>query len=65
MFVELEKSLLGTRRNIREVCDELGIDIPEDLTLNACTHCNVWSKRLLPDLDGYLVCKFCLDTYGA
>ena len=64
MYVKLETALKGTRKNIREVCEQLGIPIPEDFKLNACTHCGIWSGKLKEDLDGYLICGFCLANYG-
>ena len=60
----LEQFLKGTRRNIREVCEELGIEIPEKLPLEQCSHCNVWTGRLKEDLDGNLICGFCFTNYG-
>jgi hypothetical protein len=64
MSGKLEDVLKGTRRNIREVCEELGIEIPETLGIEQCTHCNVWSGRLKADLDGNPICGFCLVNYG-
>lgn len=65
---KLERGLLKTRKNLREVCAELGIDIPEreELTVDQCTHCNVWhwSYKLKEDLDANPICSYCEDLIG-
>lgn len=64
----LEKALLKTRRNLRDVCKELGIDSPdlELLTINQCSHCSVWhyEYKLREDLDGSPICSYCEDLIG-
>ncbi len=70
MYEDLEYHLLGTRRNINDVCEELGIDLdPEDLhNLMAiqCTHCSTWvrSHHVIEDLDYNPICKYCADLIG-
>jgi len=64
----LERSLLKTRRNLWEVCRELGIDEPdlELLTINQCAQCNTWHYifKLREDLDGSPICSYCEDLIG-
>lgn len=61
---ELEASLKGTRKSIRQVCEELGIEIPAYINLEQCSHCSVWAKKLKVDLDGYPICDVCITFYG-
>lgn len=66
---KLVRELNGTRRKLREVCEDLGIDYEEltetgDLGIDSCSHCGLWSLRLVPDLDGNPICRFCVDLVG-
>jgi hypothetical protein len=65
---KLERALLKTRRNLREVCRELGIEDPDLdlLTVDQCNHCSVWhyEYKLQEDLDGSPICKYCEDLVG-
>ena len=66
---KLVKELNNTRRNLREVCEDLGIDYEEltetgDIGCDMCTHCGLWSTRLVPDLDDNPICRFCVDLIG-
>lgn len=66
---KLVRELNGTRRKLREVCEDLGIDYEEltetgDLGIDPCSHCGLWSLRLVPDLDGNPICRFCVDLVG-
>lgn len=66
---KLIRELNGTRRSLREVCEDLGLDYEdivdsEDLGIEQCTHCNMWSTRLVPDLDDNPICRFCVDLIG-
>lgn len=66
---KLVKELQGTRRKLSEVCEDLGIDYEElveagDIGIEQCSHCNVWSTRLVPDLDDNPICKYCVDLIG-
>ena len=69
-YDEVEKSLLGSRKNLREVLYSLGIDAEEFdrelMTVDQCTHCNVWhySFKLKEDLDGNPICKYCEELVG-
>ena len=64
----IEKSLLHTKKTLREVCWELDEDMPskEDLLISQCTHCSIWNKnyKLVEDLDGNNICRFCVDLIG-
>jgi len=66
---KLVKELLGTRKNLSDVCEDLGIDYNE-LAQNGgpgipqCTHCGRWEFKLTPDLDNNPICKYCLDIEG-
>jgi hypothetical protein len=67
---KLIRELNGTRRSLREVCEDLGIDYDEltdgevDLGIEQCTHCNLWSTKLIPDLDFNPICSYCVDLIG-
>jgi hypothetical protein len=64
----LERALLKTRRNLWDVCRELGIEEPdfELLTVGQCAHCSVWhySYKLQEDLDGSPICTYCENLIG-
>lgn len=66
---KLIKTLEGTRRRLSEVCEDLGIDYDEllssgDIGIDTCSHCNMWTVRLVPDLDGNPICNYCLQISG-
>jgi hypothetical protein len=65
---KLERALLKTRRSIREVCHELGIDDPDLdlLTIGQCASCSVWhyNYKLHEDLDGSPICTYCEELIG-
>lgn len=65
---KIEKSLLKTRKSLRDICLELGLDMPdiEDLCIEQCAHCSVWHYqfKLREDLDGNTICKYCEDLVG-
>lgn len=66
---KLIRELNGTRRSLREVCEDLGLDYEEltetgDIGIETCTHCGLWSTRLVPDLDDNPICRFCVDLIG-
>lgn len=65
---KVEKALVKTRRSLREVCDEFGIDMPdrEDLCVSNCSQCSVWNYnyKLIEDLDGNPICRYCNDLFG-
>lgn len=66
---KLVKELNNTRRSLVEVCEDLGIDSDElmesdSLGIQRCSHCGTWSLKLVPDLDGNPICRFCVDLVG-
>jgi hypothetical protein len=70
MYRELKTSLNKTYKPLYQVCNELGIDIEtldiEELTkhIDQCTHCSVWSTKLIPDLDDNPICNYCARLIG-
>jgi hypothetical protein len=70
MYQQLVNNLHKTHKNLLQVCQELGVDINEvDLAtltkqIDQCTHCNVWSKHLVPDLDDNPICSYCVKLIG-
>jgi hypothetical protein len=65
---KLVKLLNGTHKNLRDVCEDLGIDYDdlteEELPINRCTDCGVWSLNLVPDLDDNPICPVCVTMLG-
>lgn len=65
---KLVRALNGTHKNLRDVCEDLGLDyddlIDEELPIDRCTHCGVWSTKLVPDLDDNPICPVCVATVG-
>lgn len=56
--------LLYTRDNLKDVCEELSIELPteNDLSCIQCTNCYLWvSKRIVHYEDDIPVCNFCHD----
>ncbi len=70
MYQRLVNSLYKTHKNLLQVCTELGVDISDiDLDtltkqIDQCTHCGVWSKNLIPDLDENPICNYCAKLIG-
>lgn len=68
MYKDLEAYLVRTRKTITQACKELGIDSREvdaDMLLIAqCSHCSVWNKNLITDLDQNPICVYCRDLIG-
>jgi hypothetical protein len=64
----LVERLERTRVPLREVCEELDLDydnvVNMELGISQCTHCNIWSKRLILDLDENPICSVCRDIAG-
>ncbi len=64
----LVKRLERTRVPLRKVCEELNLDydsiVNMDIGIAQCTHCNIWSKRLILDLDQNPICSVCRDIAG-
>lgn len=65
---KIEYNLVKTRKSLKDVCDELGIDMPDidELVVSQCTQCSVWhyNYKLIEDLDGNMICKYCEETIG-
>ena len=70
MYQTLTKHLNKTHKPLYQVCNELGIDIDsldvQELSkhIDQCTHCGVWSKQLVPDLDDNPICPICVKLIG-
>lgn len=66
----LEASLVGTRRNIKDVCKELEIPLDDidfhNLDVTQCTHCYTWVRtaNVIEDLDDNPICKYCAEYIG-
>lgn len=65
---ELVKRLERTRVPLSQVCDELDLDyeslVNMDIGIDQCTHCSIWSKKLILDLDQNPICSVCRDIAG-
>lgn len=64
MFSNLVNRLKNTRDNLLDVCDELGVQMPneEQLPLYSCVNCYIWlPKRQFVMEDEMPVCHFCAD----
>jgi len=70
MYQQLKTNLNKTYKSLYEVCSELGIDMNnldlEQLTklIDQCTHCSIWSTKLIPDLDSNPICTTCAKLIG-
>ena len=70
MYQTLTKHLNKTHKPLYQVCNELGIDMDsldvQELSkhIDQCTHCGVWSKQLVPDLDDNPICPICVKLIG-
>ena len=70
MYKRLAKHLLNTRKPLYQVCRELDIDIEEvddyllQETIDQCSHCNIWSQKLIDDLDSNPICPLCARVAG-
>jgi hypothetical protein len=69
-YLTLAKYLSNTRKTLYEVCKEHDINIYAiDLYklqeyIDQCSHCNIWSTRLIPDLDDNPICPVCVKIAG-
>lgn len=62
-------SLYRTRKTLKEVCEEYGIEYDPNMNtypLAQCASCSIWHNydKMPVDLDGNKICYTCLDTYG-
>lgn len=62
------KELNGTRKKLRDVCEDLGLDYEditsEELGIDQCTQCGIWEVQLILDLDENPICTICAETVG-
>lgn len=69
-YRRLTKSLNGTRKTLTQACRDLNIDLDDiedyilQSTIDQCSHCNVWSTKLIEDLDGMPICGLCERLVG-
>jgi hypothetical protein len=70
MYQQLKTHLNKTYKPLYEICNELGIDMDgldvQELTkhIDQCTHCGIWSTKLIPDLDQNPICGTCAGLIG-
>ncbi len=70
MYTKLKNNLNKTYKPLYQVCKDLGIDMDtidvQQLTkhIDQCTHCGVWSTKLMPDLVDNLICGYCARLIG-
>jgi len=70
MYTKLKNNLNKTYKPLYQVCKDLGIDMDtidvQELTkhIDQCTHCGVWSNKLIPDLDSNPICGYCAKLIG-
>ena len=60
----LESRLLKTRDNLTDVCEELGLEQPDEdsLSVLCCVNCSLWQLRKFVRIeDDIPVCNFCAD----
>ena len=66
MYTKLKNNLNKTYKPLYQVCKDLGINMDtidvQELTkhIDQCTHCGVWSTKLVPDLDDNPICGYCV-----
>ena len=64
----VELNIVGTRASLYQVCQEFNIDLPDpvELCISQCTQCSTWNYnyKMIEDLDGNLICKYCDDIFG-
>jgi hypothetical protein len=70
LYRRLTKKLNNTRKPLFVTCKEYDIDI-EDIDIDVlqtyidqCSHCNIWSCKLVADLDDNPVCPVCVRLTG-
>lgn len=60
----ISKKLYGTRNNLLDVCEELGVEMPEEheLSVMQCAACSIWTKTENIVVEEEIpVCTFCAD----
>lgn len=69
-YDKLAKYLVKTRKSLYEACNELDIEIDTiddnllQQKIDQCSHCNIWSRQLVADLDDNPVCPLCAQLAG-
>lgn len=69
-YQRLAKHLSNTRKSLQQVCREHDVDLEAidsyvlQQYIDQCSHCNIWAKKLIDDLDGNPICRVCLDIAG-
>ena len=69
-YLKLVKYLNNTRKPLYQVCRDNDIDFDEiddamlQQQIDQCSHCNIWSKKLIDDLDGNPICPVCYQVAG-
>jgi hypothetical protein len=64
ILLALSDRLLGTRDNLIDACNELGLEVPDekDLSVRQCANCSIWKGfRYFIVADDIPVCDFCTD----
>lgn len=68
MYKRLTQYLLNTRYSLYDACDALGIDYDAvdsyKINLHQCTHCDIWTNKLILDLDDNPICNYCRHLEG-
>ncbi len=71
MIEQIENSLKRTSKTLRNVFEELGLDIEDfdlsSLTVDTCDNCGIWfsKSKLSVDKNGNLICGFCKANIGS
>lgn len=70
MIDQIESSLKRTSKTLRDVFQELDLNIEDfdldTLTVDTCDNCEIWfpKNKLYKDKNGNLVCGFCKANIG-
>ena len=70
IYKSLVKHLNNPRKSLYQVCQEHDINFDEidDYVLqdhiDQCSHCNIWSVKLINDLDDNPICQVCYQVAG-
>jgi hypothetical protein len=63
-LLALSSKLLGTRGNLIDACNDLGLAIPDEkeLSVRQCANCSIWKGfRYFIVTDDIPICDFCTD----
>ena len=70
MYKQLANYLDHTRLDLFQACEDIAVDF-ETLDyqylakhIEQCTHCDIWTKRAVLDLDKNPICVVCRDIAG-